>query len=335
MQYRGRHARRPGWIRATSSYPWKKPPPPPLAQHSCCSTQGLARPRLCITIVAMEEPQPNAYLAKNADAIWSFITKSPLQDYSFTVGTKAQRTLKELIAPKRCDAIFQAGCPASVNEALRLVLSSQLQHGSKADNLGIVRWIVKDWGHIYRGSGTIDVWMGQLDPFSVKGLDQFAQAQGHERIASWSKILAYANPKRHAIYDSRVAASLNCSLAGIKSEQRFRQPRSQNRIIMRAEREFKDNARPQCFGYFDYLDLLKTVVKNKRAGSILEAEMTLFANAEELVERRFSGSRKAKMRRPDRCLKAIAERSSPAFKQHRPLQSANGRTRESAGRKNA
>jgi hypothetical protein len=186
-----------------------------------------------------------------------------------------------IIGSKKCNEIFEDASPASVNRGLRGALRPLLKKGSRRDRIRIARWIVRDWGGIRRGIETVDTWVDSLGDFSLDRLNKFSQNMAFKRISSWSKILAFAEPNHHAIFDARVAASLNCCLVAIRAKYGFFQPSSQNRVIQQVHRRFM----PHAYSYFDYLGLLKAVVRTQKATSILEAEMILFAGAVRLVER--------------------------------------------------
>lgn len=113
-------------------------------------------------------------------------------------------------------------------------------------------------------------------------------------ISSWSKVFTAANPTRHAIFDARVAASLNAlqlrQPAGYVV-QLFPTLTSRNSTVVRAEplirrlasqRECAPVAKPLV--YSTYLSLLEHAAEGLDTQlPLATAEMVLFAYAERLV----------------------------------------------------
>lgn len=108
-------------------------------------------------------------------------------------------------------------------------------------------------------------------------------------VASWSKALTILDPATYAIYDARVAFSLNALQLTAKIEKPLRFPilQSQNTLLKRTSELLKsktkgwDRLDGDVF-YSEYLKLLNTVAKEMRV-TIGDIEMCLFAKAEELA----------------------------------------------------
>jgi hypothetical protein len=196
----------------------------------------------------MTKPDCNTLIARKANDIWSAATNCRIQAYKFIIGPAAKRTLLELVGVNECNQVFRDNCPACVNRRLRKAITPILKSDTRTEQLlNVSRWIIREWGQIRRGTEAIDGWVDRLGNFSEEEMNKFAREMGSTRIASWSKLLAFADPKRHAIYDARVAASLNCSLVEIVSECWFYQPPSQNLVIKPLYPVF----RPHTYGYFE------------------------------------------------------------------------------------
>ena len=71
-------------------------------------------------------------------------------------------------------------------------------------NPNLCEWIVKDWGKIKTNKNLKDD-VGK----AFKAHDNTNDEFNFERIASWSKVLAFQYPKTRAIYDARAIYSLN------------------------------------------------------------------------------------------------------------------------------
>lgn len=83
----------------------------------------------------------------------------------------------------------------------------------------IAKWIVESWGGIPAGKNddSLNECIHNADKIDEENADKF----NFERIASWSKYLAFKNPKKYAIYDARVIYSLNWLLYRSGQEHYF------------------------------------------------------------------------------------------------------------------
>jgi hypothetical protein len=156
---------------------------------------------------------------------------------------------------------------------------------SKSDKAGELQaWYVRDWGGVKTNSPST------LDEYIQTSSVDLIQ-RGNKGIASWSKMLSVRDPSKYAIYDARVAMSLNTISLTLSSESTpfFPQLASRNKKIISAQAAVKMHAKtralkPAISFYNDYLDLLSKSVK--QCGykfDIQTAEMVLFANAEILA----------------------------------------------------
>lgn len=112
-------------------------------------------------------------------------------------------------------------------------------------------------------------------------------------IASWSKIATISDPTRYAIFDARVAFSLNALqvLSGLGGSNRFPKLSSRNGVIKRVGEKLDAYARrhawpdvPRSQVYPLYLKLLGHAAGGIRQPMALaRAEMVLFAMAEALA----------------------------------------------------
>lgn len=96
------------------------------------------------------------------------------------------------------------------NRALRDQISPRLAAATACELQKLAAWIVQDWGGIKQEPPY--EWAEALVGFEPATVEQFLIARNVERIAFWSKLLAFADSDRYAIYDTRVAVTLNiCS----------------------------------------------------------------------------------------------------------------------------
>ncbi|MCA0256498.1 MAG: hypothetical protein LCH47_07890 [Proteobacteria bacterium] len=147
----------------------------------------------------------------------------------------------------------------------------------------VARWIVKDWGGIRRGSNdTIDDWMFKLKQFDNESVEKFIHHYGVKRISSWSKILAFADPEKYAIYDSRTATALNCILFKKECDVQFYMPPSRNERVIFIQNNLKKYTKNKYYTilrYSEYIKYLDHFVSKRYFENKLEAEQKLFAFA--------------------------------------------------------
>lgn len=112
---------------------------------------------------------------------------------------------------------------------------------------------------------------------------------GSKGIATWSKILSIRNPSKYAIYDARVAVSLNSiqKIYDVESPILFPQLASRNKSFVLQTQQIINNSRffkNKCNTnfYLEYLDILSYATSKTNGFDIQDAEMVLFLNAEEL-----------------------------------------------------
>jgi hypothetical protein len=167
--------------------------------------------------------------------------------------------------------------------------------------IGLFKWIVRDWGNIKSDRGNdekFENWVKALNAFKKREIDNFIRLQGTDGIASWSKIISFANYNYYAIYDARVAASLNIILSylGINN-YRFYLPPSQNSalapslVLLNIEIERLNIPADSLLTYDDYLTLLKAMPAPAGPQKLLKLEMFLFAIAPELAIKYWIGRR--------------------------------------------
>lgn len=143
-------------------------------------------------------------------------------------------------------------------------------------------WIVSSWGRINGPSGQVRSWAECLSGFKAEAIEAFIRERGRRRIASWSKLLAFALPDIYAIYDSRTALTLNFALYCAQDERRFAPPEGRPGNSATAS-AFVSRGR-RVFGYRDYLAFLKAVRSNQAGTSLSDAEAALFSAAPVLAD---------------------------------------------------
>ena len=159
---------------------------------------------------------------------------------------------------------------------------------AREDHLELARWIISDWGGIKTNSDST------LQKY-VAGIEDGTLELSISGVASYSKILSFVYPHRYAIYDARVAASLNliqiidetenpvlwCDLPGRNSKiEGFKQDEGRRAELKKFG--WQQVKRTEC--YRNYNNMLKTVLSYFPQSCLYELEMSLFANAESLVD---------------------------------------------------
>lgn len=183
-------------------------------------------------------------------AVWGIISRGVVYFWPMRKQTKLE--LAQLLSDEEIARVFAAEYATAINVNLRSSLSPLLTGTNRPKAAKAALWIVKSWGGIKRGEDALAGWSAALGDYNEDRLTAFIEAQGHNRISSWSKLLAFAKPLDHAIYDARTAVALNCALALLGDPRRFHMPASQNKQI-RDAREILANTNSAPRGYTDYL----------------------------------------------------------------------------------
>lgn len=181
------------------------------------------------------------------------------------------------------------------NIALKNFLTKEWKNNNYNSKKTIASWVVKDWGRIRSISEK------RLKEY-VDRMEENHNYTPLKGIASYSKILAAAFPEDYAIYDARVAASLNAIQLLNPSHGRiaFHYLAGRNNIVGNKNKKigFTEDQRFSIKNltssdnnflpidknnvYNIYINLLKNIVQKNPNFKLHECEMVLFAQAEEL-----------------------------------------------------
>jgi hypothetical protein len=186
---------------------------------------------------------------------------------------------------------FDLHLPGGTNRARTIALKKILHErwlvSNFQDKEKIIRWFISEWGGIKTNSAKTITAYANASP-------QELISRGTIGVASWSKALCIYDPEQYAIFDARVACSIN--LLQIRAEIRrpswFPGLSSRNRAIIRANRFLSQEARsshwqrlPAKDFYRHYLNLLEIVSNQLNGIPMYEIEMLLFSLAEELANK--------------------------------------------------
>lgn len=170
---------------------------------------------------------------------------------------------------------------AKWNKQLKMRLNNAWHRGSHSQRLLLAKWVVNVWGGVRRNKeSTIELY--------VQRVSKRKQRVPFGGISSYSKILSISNPNRYAIYDARVAASLNAIQlrAGSDPVVYFPIPAGQNDAVKRLAGDLPIKtsiAVRRDEAYSAYLEVLREVrTKMNQNCRLCELEMVLFAVAPRL-----------------------------------------------------
>lgn len=196
-------------------------------------------------------------------------------------------TLTALIGQSNVTRLYAITNTAVQNIQLRSLLSPVLKSTDTKIRLKAMRWVIYDWGHVRGRRGSERDWPEQFASYEADVIDSFIQDNYRYRIASWSKALAFADGTKYAIYDARVAMSLNSILDKVGHDRKFYMPPPSSDDLGEVFKVVRDHVstqyavkRPAYMGYTEYMRLLNAIVKEKLAPNVLEVEMRLFANSD-------------------------------------------------------
>lgn len=233
---------------------------------------------------------------------------------------EAKEALAGLAGPRICNRVYRITDETEKLWKPREILSPFLKGKNKLLSANIAYWIVYHWGRIHTGANVYSKWVKELGDFSEAYVFEFADKMKADRISSWSKVLSFADYHTYPVYDARTAISVNVAIARRGGKQFLYMPGTQNTQIPDAIKSINRLNRREGYwaqkqwNYLAYLYLLRRVVDLKLASSILDAEITLFANANKLAaewveERRLnSAKRRAAQGKPPKVYTAKAKK---------------------------
>ena len=229
----------------------------------------------------------------NIKLLWDYVDKG--EEFPWPRSQKSKEKLSQsisvLINDDRVASELNALDKREFNVKIRKIIAPKLREGQANQSARIARWIVSDWGGIRAGNGSVAGWTERLGKFDHASIESFVNEMGVNRVSSWSKILAFADPINHAIYDARTAVALNCALHHLEIDWRFSMPVSRNNSMIEARPMLQPKERVNELGYTAYIDLLKSISKACELGDdILNVEMTLFANAPSIARNFVNGA---------------------------------------------
>ena len=183
------------------------------------------------------------------------------------------------------DINLPSGNQYKKNIALKKQLHKQWVSGNNERRFTLIKYYIADWGGIHTNS------IDSLNEYSTKSASDLIK-NGKKGIASWSKAIVLHDPDKYAIFDARVAISLNCIqlLNNVDNKKLYPILSSRNKVVAAGNKYIKEKAKEERWTkaddsifYKEYLNLLKTTAQ-KTNSDVSTIEMLLFAKAEELVQ---------------------------------------------------
>lgn len=196
------------------------------------------------------------------------------RNYNWPVGVKARAGLSTFTWHEKSGNLAEC-------IALKQHLTDAWSRADTAEKAKLARWIVADWGGV----------RGNLPITLQAHLDQLENdARPLKGVASYSKILSVVNCTQYAIYDARVAVSLNAVqlTSGVAMPVFFQYVPSQNKAIQAFAKTFpiqelvgnrKWHQVERDATYNTYLALLHQLKSHFPDTEIYHLEMTLFSLA--------------------------------------------------------
>lgn len=188
----------------------------------------------------------------------------------------------------------------SANIALKHFLN-KLWHNSEKTDLEVANIIIKDWGGVKGNkTKTLQRYIDRVNNHSFE--------MPFQGLASYTKLYSIVEPTRFAIYDARVAVTLNalqCN-AGVKSGIAFNYLSGRNNVTGNSTNKQGFSQQPEYSisnlvsrgwqrvakeeTYQVYLNYLFACLEHNPKWKLYELEMVLFANAEKEAKTAMQGN---------------------------------------------
>jgi hypothetical protein len=199
------------------------------------------------------------------------------------------KKINEKFLESKFGITLPSGNQYTKNIALKKRLHEKWMKADKNEKIQVIKYYISTWGGIHRNSREKIDFYSDSNPKTL--IDK-----GSDGVASWSKALCIYDPKKYAIFDARVSASLNALQVMDVSEIPMLYPAcsSRNATIVSANKFIKTHSEkngcieldPQKF-YMNYLHVI-TEVSEFLSVNVCTIEMILFSKSEELVKQAFS-----------------------------------------------
>lgn len=201
-------------------------------------------------------------------------------------------SLQRIVGAAETEYLYSISNSSEQNIYLRSLLATPLRSEHRQERLAAMVWVIYDWGNVRGRSEKHEAWPDELSKYSDHDVNAFISRKQGDRIASWSKVLAFADCMKYAIYDARVVMTLNAILDDFGYPQRFYMPPPSSKKLPKVFSEIKKQVsifyghkKVQYMGYFEYMNILHAIVEKNLASDVLTVEMSLFANSEKMANK--------------------------------------------------
>lgn len=184
--------------------------------------------------------------------------------------------------------VLPEGNQYAQNISLKNQLAMQYSNGDDEQKISVTRYYIAVWGGVRRNS------IDKIIDYSLSAPENLI-ATGTQGIASWSKALCIRDPNTYAIYDARVALSLNAIQAVLEVDAPVLYPllTGQNKLINRGSIRIHKHASeknwPKVEKVYFYQQYNKSLAAAASALKVSQytLEMLLFAHAPILLRAAF------------------------------------------------
>ena len=204
-----------------------------------------------------------------------------------------KQLLASIVGDDEAQVFYDIADTRVQNIELRKLLRESLRSKNTPRKNAAIKWIVYDWGNIppreAEDEDRLFTMCAELKTYALDEVKVFVEKYKDDRIASWSKVIAFADSDSYAIYDARVAMSLNAVLDELEYPRKFYMPQSISKPLNAVFSQIKGhmntnygNKKHMYMGYEEYRLLLLNFVAQGLASSVLDAEMRLFAQGKKM-----------------------------------------------------
>lgn len=222
--------------------------------------------------------------------IWALLGTFQHQDWAVPLD---RQLLASIVGKAETDAFYAIADSQLQNIQLRTLLREPLRSTDVTRRKAAIKWIVYDWGNIPpKADGDEDrlfKMCAELKDYGDEDVKQFVVKYKIDRIASWSKVLAFAASDKYGIFDARVAMSLNALLDEVNFKRKFYMPPSISKPLNNIFGTIREKVNADYegkklsyMGYREYTSLLNSAVEQGFAPNVIQAEMQLFAQGRKL-----------------------------------------------------
>jgi len=185
--------------------------------------------------------------------------------------------------------VLPMGNQYAQNVSLKHQLSNLYSNGNDDAKISATKYYIAVWGGVRRNG------MNKIKNYSLASPDSLI-VNGVQGIASWSKALCIRDPNNYAIYDARVALSLNAIQVISRAQSPILYPllKGQNKLINKGSKHMHEYAcknewpKTDQTDFYQRYNAILSATANTLNVSHYSMEMLLFSHAPNLLRIAFS-----------------------------------------------